>query len=493
MDDHSVEPVVSGPIPKRTQLDLGLVTGMAGFAAFFAWVFAAYASPVLLPPGIGAPEAGVLRLSMMAASVVALAATWGFSKRLSSRRGMLVLLVAAVVLGPMCAWPALIGGLPQWAETLAWVLTGLGYVPLLALCGVFLSTLNHKQALLYPPVAIGLAAVFCVAMAVFKEGPATVVAMFLPVLSAGLFVAAQAGLGLTADPYDAVRSGRSLRFAGLWRSIAATFAYSLCLGFTLYCLTLQGGWGYGLLVAGAVVVATSVLIAVDALTGQRIDEALSLKIAAPSAAIGLLPMLFVGPQGRLVCCWFLAAACVTMGTVNWSAVSELTRVFRLAPIAVFSYGRIGNMLGLGAGYALGLLALADGRTGGFVVPAVPAAIVVFLVLLQAFVFRENYPYAPQSPHHAPEGDHREGEGGAWRRRCERFAEYYRLSPRQTEVLILLAKGRNAEYVQEKLFISNHTARAHIYNIYRKTDVHSQSELMDRIEAFDMPDGKPGAR
>ena len=49
----------------------------------------------------------------------------------------------------------------------------------------------------------------------------------------------------------------------------------------------------------------------------------------------------------------------------------------------------------------------------------------------------------------------------------------------------LAKGRNADYITEKLIISSHTAKAHIYNIYQKTGVHSRQELMDLVEDTDV--------
>ena len=51
-------------------------------------------------------------------------------------------------------------------------------------------------------------------------------------------------------------------------------------------------------------------------------------------------------------------------------------------------------------------------------------------------------------------------------------------PRETDVLRYLAKGRNAAYIQNKLTISPHTVKSHIYSIYRKTDIHSQQSLMD---------------
>ena len=63
----------------------------------------------------------------------------------------------------------------------------------------------------------------------------------------------------------------------------------------------------------------------------------------------------------------------------------------------------------------------------------------------------------------------------------RIAQRCHLSPRETEVLSLLAKGRNRAYIREELTIGDETVKSHIKNIYRKLDVHSQQQLIDLIE------------
>ena len=50
---------------------------------------------------------------------------------------------------------------------------------------------------------------------------------------------------------------------------------------------------------------------------------------------------------------------------------------------------------------------------------------------------------------------------------------------------MLVRGRNAQYIAEKFFISISTAKAHIHNIYRKLDVHSQQELINLVENVEM--------
>jgi DNA-binding CsgD family transcriptional regulator len=74
--------------------------------------------------------------------------------------------------------------------------------------------------------------------------------------------------------------------------------------------------------------------------------------------------------------------------------------------------------------------------------------------------------------------------GPWRQKCEAFSNANYLSPREKEVLLLLVKGRNTSYIEDNLFVSGHTVRAHIYNIYKKTNVHSRQELINIVESFD---------
>ncbi len=56
-----------------------------------------------------------------------------------------------------------------------------------------------------------------------------------------------------------------------------------------------------------------------------------------------------------------------------------------------------------------------------------------------------------------------------------------LTGREREVFDLLARGRNAHYLQEQLGISRNTAKTHIAHIYTKLGVHSQQELIDLLE------------
>lgn len=80
----------------------------------------------------------------------------------------------------------------------------------------------------------------------------------------------------------------------------------------------------------------------------------------------------------------------------------------------------------------------------------------------------------------------------WRNACRAIAKWYQLSPRETEIFMLVAKGRNADYIQQELTISTHTAKTHIANIYHKLDVHSMQEVLDLVEKY-RDENEPGRR
>lgn len=66
-------------------------------------------------------------------------------------------------------------------------------------------------------------------------------------------------------------------------------------------------------------------------------------------------------------------------------------------------------------------------------------------------------------------------------KCLAMAKHYGLSPRETEVAVLIARGRDSAHIQEKLFLSRSTVQTHRMHIYRKLDIHNRQELLDIIE------------
>jgi len=54
-----------------------------------------------------------------------------------------------------------------------------------------------------------------------------------------------------------------------------------------------------------------------------------------------------------------------------------------------------------------------------------------------------------------------------------------LSKRETEILRLLCNGMNYRSIATELFLSSHTVKSHVKNIYRKLHVHSRAEAVSK--------------
>ncbi len=74
-------------------------------------------------------------------------------------------------------------------------------------------------------------------------------------------------------------------------------------------------------------------------------------------------------------------------------------------------------------------------------------------------------------------------------KCAAIAKMCHLTNRESEVLVLLARGRSVPYLSEELHIAQGTAKHHVSNIYRKVGVFDRQGLLDTIEQGGV--GKPG--
>lgn len=63
---------------------------------------------------------------------------------------------------------------------------------------------------------------------------------------------------------------------------------------------------------------------------------------------------------------------------------------------------------------------------------------------------------------------------------QRFRDEFHLSPREGEVLDLLLHGKSNKDIERELFISHHTVRNHVHNIYQKLNVSSRLQLANLV-------------
>lgn len=66
-------------------------------------------------------------------------------------------------------------------------------------------------------------------------------------------------------------------------------------------------------------------------------------------------------------------------------------------------------------------------------------------------------------------------------RCDEIAKHHGLSPREKEVLELLARRRKLSQIENELHIAPGTLKSHKQRIYRKLQIHSKDELYELFE------------
>lgn len=458
------------------------ICGSSAYSLYLAWFFS-----ILLH--FGAPfgfadetnSNYLFPMSFLGALALSMVFAWLFSDSLSSKGGTLLLVAGGSlfsIVSPICSWcglalPVLFG---------CWFLSGIGCACIMILSTAYLASLNHHDVLLCTPTCFALAAILAFLIAFLSpESMQVVVLTILPVSASLLFLHVHSRYLSIYAPTIKVRESRGKNPMS-WKSMGAAGGNSMCLGFAVYCTVMIAGrcsiWGIA--TACLTVFAISVLMALDGYTRKELlnSEGIQLKLFLPFAALGLLPMPFMDATGKIVCCCILFLAFIPQAITNINAVAENVRLYGLAPVRSFAGSRVVNIVGLAIGNTMGFFAYGRGLGQGASNSLIVLLVLLFvLIVLAAFLFKDRYPSEA-----AVRNDYSHDDGHlSWKMRCNILAKRIGLSPRQSEVLLLLSRGHNTKYIEEQLVISNHTAKSHIYSIYQKAGVHSKQEIIEMIE------------
>lgn len=208
------------------------------------------------------------------------------------------------------------------------------------------------------------------------------------------------------------------------------------------------------------------------------------KIMLVALAAGFLALFCVPAPLDIPLCVVLLALFVAFDLADLSALTALASTDRGHGVQHVARGRMGIPFGLVVGLGVCTAVRATDPAFGQAFPPMLAlgCLGLLLVLAIAAVF-------------VPVRDNTVADStAAWNRtvdslleaKCAEVSERFKLSARESQVIVYLARGRNAEYIGEHLCISAYTAKAHIYHIYRKMGVNAQAELMDIVEQTEVP-------
>ena len=186
---------------------------------------------------------------------------------------------------------------------------------------------------------------------------------------------------------------------------------------------------------------------------------------------------------------FTLIAYICFSFMLWAEFSEMSRRYRISPILVFGFGRAATMvaqfLSIVVLETVHIDQLFSANANALNTFLILSMLLGYFLLPRDKAIQEmsilNYEGDGQSAR--IRGNSEEASKGRFIVRCEYVANLHLLSARETDVLYLLAKGRNAAYIAKHLFISEGTVHTHTWRIYRKMNVHTQQELMDLVDSY----------
>lgn len=268
------------------------------------------------------------------------------------------------------------------------------------------------------------------------------------------------------------------------------FFISILYGFMVMFASMAvfAGAANSLVLGVAYLVPTAALLLFATVFNKRIGF-LSLRwIVVPAMTVVIVPLTIVPIADGFL---FLAAVLALFQVLEASSalsLAESAREHGLPPISSFVLLRILGTVGILIGRcAYVALTASTSIDYDFAFKVAMAALTIVLVVWRTLV---SYSGGAANTDQLirPNGELRRPSAGnesTWQSerddQLRAVAASHALSERETEVFLLLAKGRNAEYIGRELYVSENTVRSHIQRIYRKLDTHSQQELLDFVD------------
>lgn len=178
---------------------------------------------------------------------------------------------------------------------------------------------------------------------------------------------------------------------------------------------------------------------------------------------------------------FIRIGIISFDILLWMVIIAVGQrnIFALLPtlgVARFTKA-LGTNLGAMTGHTSNDLLGVNSQAAALIASIAVFAFIAFLwVGFRKFSFTETIKgvTSPQTFIEERQGDYIE-------QRCAALSLEYGLTERESEIFIMLARGRNGHFIKDHYVVSRNTVKSHIKHIYQKLDVHSQQELIDLVE------------
>lgn len=241
-----------------------------------------------------------------------------------------------------------------------------------------------------------------------------------------------------------------------------------------------GGAGYAAVEGGGAFVATVIVVGIALALANMKTQRMARNIyhflillLVNSVLLLLVPVVY-GQRAALIAHALNSASYACFGMFMWTILAGVCNRCPGQRIRTFAFVRAGWALGPLAGVVAGRFVLH--QLGISVESAMPIIGFGVLAILIASGFAFSETDLARAMDLLPIHHKRR-----FREKCARIAAEHALSDRESQVMVLLAKGRNLPYIQDELLLSKSTVSTHRQHIYAKLDIHSQQELIDLVQ------------
>lgn len=472
-----------------------------GFGFWWAWVYLALLSPALSPalappPPTGAePTLDYLGLSFysilsgVAFFAVAMAIARVRPHFLDSRAVSSAFAAITTLSTFAIALSGHAGAGGEGVFVAGSIASGIGISALYLLWGSYYSRL--QPASVSSATLVSFLCALLIARLSMDHGTLTVlITALLPLLSVAVFHLGQGGGASPASPEGTcparrapalperdplASAARSRKNPLSWKVIGLIVVFCFMFGLFRSILSPTGAevsTESAVLVLGSSAFLGCVLLLVTAFFSHSLGWEFAIYLSLPLiAAAALVPSLF-DSQNHLFVWAFIVAAVRCSDLIMWNIFANGARQSSRPAIFIFAYGKMVSQISVLLGMGVGGTLLVRGEVDSLLLPAallLGTVLVVFATLASTeHAFEKGKAAALQ---HAEAG----GESAD---PLEQLAADSALSARETEIFLLLARGRTIPYIAERLGIADSTVTTHARSIYKKTGVHTRQELID---------------
>ncbi|WP_172623412.1 helix-turn-helix domain-containing protein [Arabiibacter massiliensis] len=462
-----------------------------GFALFGAWNFLVFFSSIVTG---GYQEFAVSNNAFSITSGISNACAFAFVAMLGeriaplyskSRIGLGLALCAGV--GTVLAGLGPSAGLAHQESALVagGILTGVGSAWVIVCWGEYFSTLGGFRVTACVLCSYGIAFVLYFLIVSLPHVAGLVACGFLLPLS-WRFARASAQ---TAEPLPLKRTDSAKQFfRQTWRVIFALFVFGTAFWLFVATATPTDNASYtyqfsiSLLGTAMLVVAFCV---VTVLLRKRFSLSLIYRLVLPLTIVGFMLIFALDPQANGVGFAFAMSAFTCLDIFLMVVLCDVSHTSGFLPSRAVSIGRFFEGLCGPAGIVIGAFGLPIVGVASSEI-LVLLAVVCILVIASTVVFGSGGIFVKDAAS-APvdEGPHAPvASAMQFARQCDAAIERYGLSERESEILLMVSRGRSVPYISERLHIATSTTKTHIKSTYIKMGVAGRQEMLDLIERID---------